>query len=71
MAKSSLFLILFLPWQFQNVTPCPSAFMNIAQLPSCAYPHTFTTLAPAYVVGPAHMDAPVLQLNFVHICLVQ
>jgi hypothetical protein len=44
---------------------------HVAQLPSCAYQQTFTTLAPAYVVGPAHMDAPVLQLNFVHICFVQ
>jgi len=31
----------------------------------------FTTLALAFVVGPAHMDAPVLQINFEHICLVE
>jgi hypothetical protein len=70
MANSSLVLILFLLWRFQNARPCPSALMNIAQLPSYAYLQTFTTLAPTYVVGPADMDAPVLKLNFAHICLV-
>jgi hypothetical protein len=45
--------------------------MKTSQLPSCAYLQTFTKLAPAYVVGPARMDAPVLQLNFVHIFVVE